>query len=356
MDNKNALSIIESAKKGGALAFVGQGISETVPLYKLEPTQIEVKRENFHDLQGKLVMKKEVCDRVADAAGISFIDAHVESINAPAEPALDLPARTIFIGHAQGKTRLPDGSWRESAPETYEFDYVAKATAEAGVDQAKAKKKMMEYYKAGPMRAATGARLRVIRQLTGMPTAFEAGEIGQSKTFVFSRIVQNTDYILSTPEGKMMAIAMATGAAAQLYGNKPEAKAPAPAPQGDPAESARPAEGQRTSAAGSEFPDDDFELEGGAGPAVTPELEKILVTLNEWANASDERVAKRARAILDKGVTDIKTLTLALEIIKYMGSGASKGLKTCAEALDAPVLDAIVLEPVCKMIRAAATA
>ena len=40
MENKNALQIIETARSKGALAFVGQGISETVPLYKLEPTEI----------------------------------------------------------------------------------------------------------------------------------------------------------------------------------------------------------------------------------------------------------------------------------------------------------------------------
>jgi hypothetical protein len=72
--------------------------------------------------------------------------------------------------------------------------------------------------KFGRQRAATGARLRVIRQLTGMPTAFEKAKIGQGKAIVFSRIVQNTDYILATPEGRMMAIAMATGATQMLYG------------------------------------------------------------------------------------------------------------------------------------------
>jgi hypothetical protein len=284
MDNRNAtaLAIIEKARAGGALAFVGQGVSETVPLYKLEPTQIEVKRESFHDLQGKLVMKKEVCDRVADAAGISFMNASVESIHAPEEPALGLPARTIFVGHAQGKTRLPDGTWRESSPETYEFDYLAKAKAEAGGVQDKERKKAMEYYKAGPMRAATGARLRVIRQLTGMPTAFDSAEIGQAKTFVFSRIVQNTDFILATPEGRAMAIAAATGVAAQLYGSRQGAPAEPAAAASDPAASARPAEDQSTSAA-----EDDF---AGPSPAAG-------AAPGDLFSAADPRAAEREAAL-----------------------------------------------------------
>jgi hypothetical protein len=48
---------------------------------------------------------------------------------------------------------------------------------------------------------------------------------------------------------------------------------------------------------------------------------------------------------------DLKVLRPALEIIKYMGSGANVGLKTCAEALDMLVLDPIVLEDTLKKVR-----
>ncbi len=281
MDNQNALTIIDDARKRGALVYVGQGVSQTVPLYKLEPTEIVVKPENCHTIQGKFVFRKEVCDKISDAAGISFMKADVESIRAPEEPALGLPARTIFVGRAQGKTRLPDGSWRESAPETYEFDYVAKAKAEASGDVAKEKRLAIEYYKAGPMRAATGARLRVIRQLTGMPTAFDPKDIPKDgANIVFSRIVQNTDFILSTPEGKTMAIAMATGAAEMMYGKRQQqttAEA-APAPAADPAAGARRVGPEAEGAAAS---GDVFTLESeGAGPAMASEKDQIEAARN----------------------------------------------------------------------------
>jgi|GEM_PF-3239289 len=267
MDNKTALAVIEKARAGGALAYVGQGIAETVPLYKLEVSVIEVSPKDFHDkeVNGKILPRKEIVDKIGDAAGISFIPLENElSIERmEAEPALDLPARSVFVGRCQGKVRLSDGSWRTSSVETYAFDYAARAISEEPADKYKQKRKMQEFYKAGPMRAASGARLRVIHQLTSMPSGFDPKEINAcSGKLVFSRIVQNTDYILSTHEGKMMAIAMATGAAAQLYGQRPEAAEAAPAGE-PPMRSVGPA------AEGSAAPDDgdDFALEGeGTAP------------------------------------------------------------------------------------------
>lgn len=348
MSNTNALSVIKDAKNRGALVFVGQGIAETVPLYKLEATEIEVKPDNFHSIQGKLVFKKEVCDRIADASGITFTMADSVSERALEEPGLGLPVRTIFVGRAQGKTRLPDGSWRESAPETYAFDYTAKARAEAGTDDLKFKKLAMEYYKAGPMRAATGARLRVIRQLTGMPTAFPPAEIGPGKAFVFSRIIQNTDYILSTPEGRKMAIAMATGAAEMMYGQRLEAEAK----QQEPAAESEPPMRNATPAKTESFDDIPFDEDP---PAVSPRAAEISASLAEWASGSGA-VASLAAGILDSGNVDLKVLEPALEIVKYLGSGGAKGAKECALALEMKPLDPIVLGDLVKKIRKAGAA
>ena len=348
MENKNALQIIETARSKGALAFVGQGISETVPLYKLEPTEIEVKRENFHDLDGKLVLKKEFCDRIADAAGISFITASVESIRAEEESALGLPARTIFVGHAQGKTRLPDGSWRESAPETYEFDYVAKAKSEAGTDVGKERRKAQEYYKAGPMRAATGARLRVIRQLTGMPTAFSGQEIGAAKVFVFSRIVQNTDYILSTPEGKTMAIAMETGAAQMLYGKRQEV----PQAGREPTQEEPPMR-NATPGAEEKGPANDDWGQPARASAPPSELETLIQALTEWAVAGGSEGA-RAQRIIDRGESDLRILRASLAIIKYLATNNQVGRKSSLEALDMLVPDVVILEDIVSKIKGVA--
>ena len=78
---------------------------------------------------------------------------------------------------------------------------------------------ILELTKVARQRAATGARLRVIRQITGMPSAFEKAEI--EKPFVFTCVVQNTDFILKTPEGRAMATAQALGwDEASLFGAK----------------------------------------------------------------------------------------------------------------------------------------
>ena len=177
MDTKNALMIINDAAKNGALAFVGQGIAEVVPLYKLEATVIDVTVADFHVIQGKFVARKEVCDRIGDAAGISFIAAQCGAKTELRED--EFGKRTVFIGFAQGRTRLPDGSWRESSVEEYEFDPYLRAQEDASKPDAKktVAQYRMDYMKAGRQRSQTGARLRVIRQLTGMPTALEKDKI-----------------------------------------------------------------------------------------------------------------------------------------------------------------------------------
>jgi hypothetical protein len=79
----------------------------------------------------------------------------------------------------------------------------------------------MEYAKFARQRAETGARLRVVKELTGMPTAFSPAEA--AKPLLFARVVQNTDYLLKTPEGRLLAAAQATGTQdviAALYGKQ----------------------------------------------------------------------------------------------------------------------------------------
>jgi hypothetical protein len=337
----NAITLIDKARADGALTFASQNL-ECPPLYKVEASVINVAPKDFHDkeVNGKLLPRKEIVDKIGDAAGISFIQLNNEhSIDRmEAEPALDLPARSVFVANAQGKVRLSDGSWRTSTVETYAFDYVARATAEEPTDAFKRKKKMQEYYKAGPMRAASGARLRVIRQLTGMPNGFAPEEIKACQgKLVFSRIVQNTDFILSTHEGRMMAIAMATGAANLLYGPKPaEASAPSAGhePEGEPA--MRTAEEQETTpsgtspadlaaqAASSELDraaDDGFgELPlGTTKPAAEDEKRKgLIATLRNYLNGDklNDTAAKTTRELLDNPETKTETLEQYVALIR----------------------------------------
>jgi hypothetical protein len=105
----------------------------------------------------------------------------------------------------------------------YEFDPVLRALMDKNVlklteqTEKLVGRQIMEYRKMGRQRANTGARLRVIRQLVAMPTAFEGKDA--LRPLCFARIVQNTDYILQTAEGRALATAQALNFdVATLYG------------------------------------------------------------------------------------------------------------------------------------------
>ncbi len=223
MGNENALAIIERAQKSGALVFVNQeNFQSKVELYKTEATVIQARPDEFHNLQGKFMPNRPVTDRIGEAAGVEFVSGHVRS-----EMRDDAIAgrRTVFIGTAQGKVRMPDGHWRMSAIEEYEFDPVLRAMLDKKIDyitetnRSVFARAAMEYTKVATQRAATGARLRVIRQLTGMPTAFSAEDM--KRPLVFTRTVLNTEHILDTKEGRTLATMQALGMNTEaLYGKR----------------------------------------------------------------------------------------------------------------------------------------
>jgi hypothetical protein len=230
-----ALVTIPEARKNGALVYVNEGyLQPSTPLYRTEVTAIKLDVKNdCYNISGKLMPKREVVDRVAEASAISYVPSGCRTW---AEIRDDCAGkRTVFISEQQGKMRLPDGSYRTSAIEAYEFDPNLRAMLDVGVDEWNEKTRQqrkdntgktvamraMEYAKFGRQRAETGARLRVVKALTGMPTAFSPEEA--ARPLVFSRVVQNTDYLLKTPEGRMLAAAQATGTQdviAALYGKQ----------------------------------------------------------------------------------------------------------------------------------------
>jgi hypothetical protein len=234
-----ALVRVDDARKKGALVYINPEHCEAqVELYKTEITELCLKKDDFHIISGKFMPKKETVDKISEACGVTFIQA---SSRSRAETRDDDLAgkRTAYIAEEQGKVRMPDGSYRESPVEEYEFDPVLramidkKATEISPENRVEVKRAAMEYAKTARQRAKTGARARVIRQLTGMPTAFDAKDLGidskgNIKPMLFSRIVQNTQFILQTPEGRAMATAQALGVdVAALFGARKPALPPA---------------------------------------------------------------------------------------------------------------------------------
>lgn len=222
---ENALAVIQREQKAGSLVFVNtENFQSDVDLYKTEATVIKARPDEFHNIQGKFMPSRPVTDRIGEAAGVQFIE---KTCRVRTETKDDDIAgrRTVYIGSAQGKVRMPDGSWRESAVEEYEFDPKLRAMLDKKVDYITESNRSvfartaMEYEKVARQRAATGARLRVIRQLVGVPVAFTAEDM--KKPMVFTRVVQNTSRILDTPEGRTLATMQALGMTAEsLYGKK----------------------------------------------------------------------------------------------------------------------------------------
>jgi hypothetical protein len=300
-----ALVRVDDARKKGALVYINPEHCEAqVELYKTEITELCLKKDDFHIISGKFMPKKETVDKISEACGVTFIQA---SSRSRAETRDDDLAgkRTAYIAEEQGKVRMPDGSCRESPVEEYEFDPVLramidkKATEISPENRVEVKRAAMEYAKTARQRAKTGARARVIRQLTGMPTAFDAKDLGidskgNIKPMLFSRIVQNTRFILQTPEGRAMATAQALGVdVAALFG----ARKPAlPAAAGVSEESYTPAAIEATEpenknsaanlAAEAAADDEPDFLDGAEDETLEEETEfdRLTRTLEEYAS------------------------------------------------------------------------
>ncbi|MGP1444330.1 hypothetical protein [Treponema sp.] len=238
---KKAIAVIDNAQQKGALVFVTrEDCVGVTPLYKPEVTVINLrlpkaKYDNdadVYDIQGKYMPKREIVDRIGEATGLVFIREGCRTWTELREDDI-AGKRTVFMSEQQAKKRLSDGSFRTSSVQTYEFDPVLRAMVDfnvtelnAGTKQTKLRdggktlaQTILENTKVARQRAETGARLRVIRELTNMPTAFSKTDA--AKPLIFGRIAQNTDYILQTPEGRAMASAQALGIdVAALFGGR----------------------------------------------------------------------------------------------------------------------------------------
>jgi len=235
-NNETALQVINKAAQNGAMiCFDRNNGFPQVELYRTEITEIIInKKDDCFFISKKYMPKKETVDRIGEAAGVLFVMGETKT------QTLDDPVcgkRTVYIGIAQGKVRMPDGTWRTSSVCEYEFDPTLRAMSDFDITEltpeTKQKRKnydgkpygnnlaltIMEYQKMARQRANTGARLRVIRELTSFPIALTEEQI--SKPVVFGRIVQNTSYILQTPQGQAMATAQALGVdVSSLFGGK----------------------------------------------------------------------------------------------------------------------------------------
>ena len=320
MSETTALAKIEAAEKLGALVFVDrEWIAEKTPLYKPEITEMKIDKANeCFSISGKFMPKREVVDRIGEANGIDFIFGEVKPMTIEDDTC---GKRIVYSAKAQGRKRMSDGSWRTSSKCDYDFDPVLRAMLDYDVTelnaQTKQKKKtnsrgepygstlakyILELQKVAAQRANTGARLRVIRELVGMPVAFTDKEI--EKPLYFGRIVQNTEYILKTPEGRAMATAKALDIdMATLFG-KPSLPSAAPVnepadpPAGDPETEPEPeGQGQGADLAAQAAAEGDVDFpaeEGEVQQEEETEFNKITATLDEYMTFKEHLNIKTA--------------------------------------------------------------
>lgn len=225
-NQKEAFNLIKKYEDEGCLVFTRPEELISSSLFNAETVLIRSGPDDYHPISGKFMPKRHQKDRIAEAAGITFIEENCGYRIEQEE------GHTVYVGWAQAKKRWPDGTWRKSSVCIYGFDPVKRAEEDILRDSKKPPNKrkypdevekkllLLTYQKFGLRRANTGARLVAIGELTGMPTSFEPNQIGRS--MVFSRVAVNTEKLLQDPEMRKEAIRMATGSAQEIYGDNYE--------------------------------------------------------------------------------------------------------------------------------------
>ncbi len=215
-----ALQLVEKHKGQQDLVFVAEEDLRTQAMFLPEVVIIHSTPDDFHNISGKFMPKGHQTDRIGEAAGIDFLQQNCGT------RAEQIDGNTAYVGFAQGRKQMPDGTWRTSSICEYEFNPVLRAEEDFLRDAQKSQPKyteqmkkalhLLELKKFGRARASTGARLRVVRELTGMPIAFKPEQI--KRAMVFCRIAVNTDLLLADPATREAAVKAALGVQTEIYG------------------------------------------------------------------------------------------------------------------------------------------
>ena len=326
-----AAQMVEKYRSDKALVFVNAEDLKTHELFIPEITLLKANvKDDFHRISGKLMPKSHIVDRIADAAGISFIASECQT---------RAESNSMYVGRAQGKKRLPDGTWRLSQVHEYEFDIDTRAELDFmndknnyyKTDTAKLKHKL-EMKKFARARAGTGARMKVIRELVGMPTGLEPKDIPGGQ-MVFARVALNTERMLKEPEMRNAIIQNAIGATEDIFGSAPERNVTPeqealPAPEAD---SEAESEAQGAESTSEQFPglppDDEI-------PGFNEKPPSEQAALRSWfqmriAEVTGEDTKKWIRDFLDgtlegKDSQDLETLKKYKEALEAKIAGEAK--------------------------------
>ncbi len=180
-------------------------LEELSPLLEVHIEAITVRKDEFHDISGSYMPRKETLDKFAAAAGVSY--------NASGESTRMDGAR-VYVGRSQAMVMGPDGKMIMGDACEYEFnvdvrleemvnngkpDWDNKVNGRPGTKkytELEVTKERIQLQKVGRQRANTGARNRATSQVLGMQTGFKnlfskEDSDSATKTFLFSRIIVN---------------------------------------------------------------------------------------------------------------------------------------------------------------------
>ena len=300
-------------------------LEELSPLFEAHIEAIEVRKDEFHEMDGgKAYMpRKETLDKFAAAAGISYNEA-AESTRMEGEGC--------YVGRSQAMVMGPDGKMILGSACEYEFDVETRTMemelngkpdwnnkdsygrpGKAAYSELDLKKERINFRKVGRQRANTGARSRATLAILGMPTGIKglftkADKEEATRVFLFSRIIVNAKNELVM--NKMLE--GIGGNAAMLFGPQVAKALPpaaAHATQGEPPmRNVGPdtEEPHSTAPAGDDFGD---EAQPGPGATERDQIEAARNALEDYYNIADllgPNARPKLRSALDNPTTPLE--------------------------------------------------
>ena len=223
---------------------------DLVPLSRLVTIDlVAVDLGECSNVGGKFMPSREKTDQIGAAAGITFVQ---ESC------AVTKIDRCVWVGRATARRMARDGTTQTMVAE-YEWDaelraeVTAKATSGPKYDSALSQGRLF-----GRQRADTGARLRVIRMLAGIPTAFRQADL--KRPLVLPRCSRNTEAMMEDPALRELLVQQMIGATGDVFG-PPTMRDVTPAPEALPDVPETPLDEETAGAVADKIVDD--EVSGG---------------------------------------------------------------------------------------------
>ena len=212
---------------------------------------------------GKMMPARDATDRIAAAAGVQFVESgcSVEKLDA-----------MTWVGRATAKRMNRDGTWTPAVAE-YEWDASLRAEEIAGKDAVEWVNRQKTYRpktdadrawdllqmrKFGRQRADTGARMRVIRILAGIPTAFKKEDV--RRPLVVHRASLDARAMAADPAVRGLLVEKMLGARDDVFG-PPTMRDVTPEPKALPDAPETPLDEETAGAVADKIVDD--EVSGG---------------------------------------------------------------------------------------------